>query len=76
MLGGEHEPAMFLAFWLLGLDLPVLSVNFTSKKHHCEVKLHAMIAFLAKDKSPSDYHSREFFQNHKPTIEELTLGSL
>ena len=74
MLGGEHEAAMFLACWLLGHDLPVSPVNFTSKKHHCEVNLHTMIAFLTKEKCPSDYHSREFFQNHKPAIEELALG--
>ena len=74
MLGGEHEPAMFLACWMLGHDLPVTPETFTSKKHHCEVNLHAMISFLTKDKSPTDYHSREFFQMHQPAIEELALG--
>ena len=39
-----------------------------------EVNHHAMIAFLTKDKSPSDYHSREFFQKHIPAIKELALG--
>ena len=76
MLGGEYEPAMFLACWLLGHELPMIPVTFKSKKHHCEVNLHTMIAFLTKDKSPSDYHSREFFQNHKPTGKDEHFASL
>ena len=74
MLGGEHEPAMFLARWLLGQDLPPIPATFQSKKHHREINLHHMISFLTKDKSPTDYHSKDFFQKHLPAIKELTQG--
>ena len=74
MLGGKHEPAMFLARWLLGQDLPTIPGTFQSKKHQREINLHHMISFLTKDKSPTDYHSREFFRNHLPAIKELAQG--
>ena len=73
MLGGEPQPATYLAHWLVGRGLPP-PASFESKKHHCTVDLHAMMAFLTKDKTPEEYHSKEFFHLHKPAIEEIALG--
>ena len=75
MLGGEHEPAMYLARWLLGKSQPTgEATTYTSKKHGRIINLSAMITFLTKNKQPDEVRSKEFFLHHKPAIEELASG--
>ena len=74
MLGGEPQPAAYLARWLVGRGLLLTLASYESKKHHCTVNLHSMMEFRTKDKTPEEYHSKEFFCLHKPAIEEIFLG--
>ena len=71
-LGGESQPAEYIARWLLDLTLP--AGNYQSAKHSTVIDLGAMGAFLTHNLDRATLLTKEFFRTHRDAIVSLSKG--